>query len=53
MIQSQSQHPASGTQMSQVTSMFHPMIIQNGVLAQPSPVFNQTQYHQCKFSWFP
>jgi len=46
MIQSQSQYPASGTQMSQVTSMFHPMIIQNGVLSQPSPVFNQTQYHQ-------
>jgi len=46
MIQSQSQYPAPGTHMSQVTSMYHPMIIQNGLHSHPSPVFNQPQYHQ-------
>jgi len=49
MIQSQhqlmSQYPQPGIQMSPYTPMYHPLIIQN-VQSQPSPVFNQPQYHQ-------
>jgi transcription elongation factor Elf1 len=43
-MQNNCQYPA-GTQMSQVT-MYHPMIMQASVHSQPSPVFNQPQYHQ-------